>query len=208
MLFIQAATKCIWRVASEASGAFGILFTVAGSAAEALGWKAVMPNGGWIAIGAGLLFITACKIEKELMDERNRNSKPVPSVSLQTLVTRLAGGEDRHEEGINRKTLEALKAIRQEGRLGRLAIFGRTDAVEGHEDHYPLGPVNGDYWETAQISYLDYIQNPKCKTEAAKNPKPSTYFSDLHFDKFQIEAIWPSPKPRRFTFRNPIVMGA
>jgi hypothetical protein len=68
MLLIQAAMKCAWRVLSEASGAVGVLISLAATFAEAMGWKPpVGPNWMWIAIGAALLFVTACKIELELM---------------------------------------------------------------------------------------------------------------------------------------------
>jgi len=210
MLSLQVVIKCAWRVLSEYSGALGALISLAGILLEAFGLKAgTTPNWAIIAIGAALFFVTACKIELELVRERDKNRSPTPSVSLDALTKRLAGeGSPLHVPGLPQKIWDAHSAIRQEGRLGRLSIFGRPDAVAGNLDHTPLAPIPADFWEFAQIDYMEYLQDPRCKTEAAKHPGPRTHFSDLHFDAHQIDAIWPAKKRRRFRLQSPITREA
>jgi hypothetical protein len=211
MLFIQAASKCVWRVLTEASGALGVMISGAATLAEALGRKAGMPNWVWIAIGAALLFITACKIELELMQERESRRKPKPDMPLREAVERIRGKEHVLGDGETIEIVRAFTRIKERALTGEITVFGAhgiqylpeggdVDAV------LPRLPIPGDSWNNCSLSLLPFMQQPSCgrieNDDSNDRPHGSGY-GYIWLDRKQVESIWPL-QGRKLTWRNPL----
>jgi hypothetical protein len=69
---------------------------------------------------------------------------------------------------------------------------GRKGANQSHLDLYPLEPIPSQHWATAQIDYIEYLRDVRCATTNAKHPGLPDHYSDIHFDKGEVENIWPS----------------
>jgi hypothetical protein len=213
MLFIQAATKCAWRVLTEASGALGVLISGAGSLAEALGLKAGMPNWVWIAIGAALLFITACKIELELMRERESRRKPEPNMTLEEVVKRIRGKDDIFgpESSESMEVKRAFTWIEERAKTGAITVFAVKGISyfpdKGNADAYVRRfPVPANEWETHVIDYLAFLDDPKGRItpySPTEEAKVGSGYAYVWFDRGEINSIWPAPK-RKMRWRWPL----
>jgi hypothetical protein len=210
MLFIQAAAKCTWRVLTEASGALGVLISLAGTLAESLGLKTGMPNWVWIAIGSALLFITACKIEMELMREREKNRNPQPTIRLEDVVKRIRGKDDIFgpENSESSEVLKVLTLIRENAANGSLIIFGSQEARYVKPEHQGMAisrmAIPKVFWETNAFDYIAFTTNRDGITKPTRKPDDrSDEYEYIWLDIQQVDAIWPKPK-KRIEWQNPL----
>jgi hypothetical protein len=58
-------------------------------------------------------------------------------------------------------TSEALRAIREGARLGRVIVWGRLDAPIGNEHHTPLSTVPPEVWDVYQIDHPFTLRTPR-----------------------------------------------
>jgi hypothetical protein len=211
MLFIRAATKCVWRVLSDIGGALGALLTIFGIFAEAMEWRIVMPNWGWIALGALLLFITACKIEMELMEECEKNRKPEPNLPLAAVLKRITGFDSvmplsGEQPGKADATANALIEIRQKAVLGKLSVFARRGdrPILAHQDPSPLLALPVDIWNDHEIYYLALLTDSRGQIRKQFQRDETVEYSDVWFDTIQLKEVWPE-KRGKISFRSPFV---
>src|SRR5262249_34517119 len=122
----RAIIACIKRVISTVSGAAGTASSIVGAISEWIGHAIAVPGWAWLIFCASLLFATACRIEWELMQEKDKNRKPRPDMPLKAVITRIRGKEDifGFEKSESMEVFRALTRIREHAVTGQLTIFG------------------------------------------------------------------------------------
>jgi hypothetical protein len=208
---LKAIWLCIRRVFSTVTGAIGALSSLIGSLSEWLGHQIVVPGWAWLAFGSVLLFATACRIEMELMREKDKNLKPQPTLKLAQVITRITGFVSvmplsAEQSGKAAATGDALDEIGEKANLGLLNVFGRTGRVLlQHQRSSPLGLIPQDHWERYGIDYLELLTDERGITKGMISASDNIGFTDLWFDAEQVDAIWPAKKRPKFVWRMPIV---
>jgi hypothetical protein len=76
-------------------------------------------------------------------------------------------------------------------------------ANPSHLDLYPLEPISAEHWSRAQIGYMEYVKDRKCRSTTATGPGLEINYSDIHFDALEVASIWPEKKRRKFKLRMP-----
>jgi hypothetical protein len=213
MGMFRAALSCVYRVLTMGSGALGLVISLTGTILQSVDKSIVFP--GWIilALGALLLFITAIRIEWELMQEKEKNRKPRPDMKLEDVVKRIRGKEDIFgpENAESTQVLDALSRIRESGANGAVTIFG----VKGLQYLPNSSSVIADaivvrlvipavFWEKNAISYLGFVKDRIGVTEdtTTTNQGFGTGYGYLWFDSMQVDSIWP-PARVRIAWKNP-----
>lgn len=178
-----------------------------GTFSQYLEKQLVVPGWAWTAVGAGLLFWTACRIEWELLAEKDKSRKAEPSMQLEEVVKRIRGKDDifGRENSESMEVMRALQALREKAQLGLLEVYGRKGWRSVRPAEYDLIPrvrIPVEYISEHWVSYIEFIDDRRGELSHDANSAPGEYI-DIWFDRAQVEAMWP---PRRFhlSFRNPI----
>jgi hypothetical protein len=201
---VEGLLNCFKRVFAHLSSWIGAASTFAGVASDTTGHKLLVPSYVYWLIAIGALLFTAVRIQMELDEQTRKDRKPRPEIGLEALVTRLAGGADlMSTPGIPKKTGDALVDIREKANLGLLLVWGRPNAVASHLTYTPLELIPSEHWRLAQIDYMEYLQDRRCETKDARHPGTSPHYADLHFDKLQIDAVFPQQTTRKLRLRLP-----
>jgi hypothetical protein len=183
-----------------------------GSALQSFDKTFVVPGWAILAVGTLLLFIAACQIESELIQEKAKNRKPLPDMPLEAAVKRICGKEDVFGPDDNpTEVLQALKSLAERAAAGAITIFG----VKGIQ-YLPSGPretvdavvkrppIDAKFWETNSIQYLSFYKDRIGVTENDIGTKDvGTGYGYLWLDTKQIDALWPAPR-KRINWRHPI----
>jgi hypothetical protein len=190
-------------VAGDLSGGFGLLTSVVGILSEIFQQPILVPGWAWLAVGAGLLFMTACRIEWDLLAEKQKNRKPQPNMQLEDAVKHIIGEDEiREEHGV--EVARVLAALREQALLGTLQVFARKgwrSAGLAALDSVPRSIVPAAYFEDHWISSIEFMSDHRGEINYIANSTPGEYM-DVWFDLAQIDAVWPAPR-RRITLRNP-----
>src|SRR5436190_2207994 len=188
----EGLLNCFKRVFAHISSWIGGFSTLVGLASDISGKKLLVPSYVWWLLATLTILVTAILIQMELDEEKRRNRKPRPEITLAALVARLASSSDvMGTPGIPQKTADALVAIREKANLGLLSVWGRPNAVMTHLNFTPLQPIPSTHWELAQIDYLEYLKDKCCKTKDARPPGTSPHYADLQFDKMEVDEVFP-----------------
>jgi len=136
---------------------------------------------------------------------------PLPDMPLVEVVVRICLDTKTDAEGniaaaSPQATSEALRAIREGARLGRVIVWGRLDAPVGNEHHTPLSTIPPEVWDVYQIDHLRFLTDPKGRTERARQVGATFWYSDLQFNRRQVNGVWPEPGAR-LRFRKPWYFG-
>jgi hypothetical protein len=91
---------------------------------------------------------------------------------------------------------DALRALRESARLTQLVVWGRKDPTAGHEEATPLSLIAPDYWDNYQIAYLRFLTDQRGATEKVKQAPADPRYSDLRFNRRQVNVVWPEPGVR------------
>jgi hypothetical protein len=134
---------------------------------------------------------------------------PLPDMSLVEVVVRICLDTKTDAEGNSapaspQATSEALRAIREGARLGRVIVWGRLDAPIGNEHHTLLSAIPPEVWDVYQIDHLRFLTDPKGRTE--RTVGATFWYSDLQFNRRQVNVVWPEPGAR-LRFRKPWYFG-
>ena len=132
---------------------------------------------------------------------------PLPDMPLVEVVVRICLDTKTDAEGniaaaSPQATSEALRAIREGARLGRVIVWGRLDAPIGNEHHTPLSTIPPEVWDVYQIDHFRFLTDPKGRTERARQVGATFWYSDLQFNRRQVNVVWPEPGAR-LRFRSP-----
>jgi hypothetical protein len=132
---------------------------------------------------------------------------PLPDMTLVEVVVRICLGTKTDSEGriagaSPQATSEALREIREGARLGRFIVWGRLDAPAGNEHHTPLSAIAPEVWDVYQINHLRFLTDSKGVTEKAKQVGATFWYSDLRFNRRQINVVWPE-HGARLRFQKP-----
>lgn len=169
------------------------------SDASAPGWLAAETADLWgMRIGVLLVlvafFIWVARREKRkkhknpaketVPSQKPTEKKPSPNMKLKDVVSLIGG-----------KNLEALKQIREKALYGNLSVWGKThypDSPLGESE--PRKPISKGYWEIFQFDYLEFLKDPRGKTELAEPGGRGQVFYELWFDKNEVESEFPNKK--------------
>lgn len=205
---VGAILKATKEVFFSILGVIGFVTTVAG-AAKQFGFLPNVPIHSWVLWLAAIaaLFVSAVKLQIKLDATKATSSIPAPDMTLLEVVQQIVGSKELFEQaGLPEKTLHALLAIREAALQWRLSVFGRKNVSTSHLELYPRAKIAQDYWHHAQIEYLAFMNDPKCPTDIGDEMlrPPLAKYSDLHFNRREVDQIWPKHRKRWFTLRSPI----
>jgi hypothetical protein len=146
----------------------------------------------------------------DLATAGRQNESSFPDMLLVDLVKRIVGSDDLFVGENCSKCCDALLSIRENAHLGKIAVWGRKNALSADLALYPLSPIPAEYWDEFSIEYLHFTDDQNGKTERVRGQQkservqnsvtttihvvkiPDTIYSDLRFCAHQVEKSWPS----------------
>jgi hypothetical protein len=203
----KAIFSCVRRVFSDASTWGGVVSGGIGSLSDYVGHAIVAPSWIWWGMAVCLLFLAACRAHWDLERERDKKHVPLPDIPLEEVVARVVGvrPSELFSDDNPQKTSDALGEIREKAGLGAVLCWGRRNAVHSNLIFYPREEIDREVWINAQIDYLKFIRDRKCDLGIANGQPTGNNYSDIHFNREQVDAVWPKRKQRMFSLRSPIV---
>jgi hypothetical protein len=197
----------IIRVVRTASGSFGVLSSIIGTLSQWLGRPLAIPGWAWISIGAFLFFATACRVEWELIKEKEKNRKPQPTKQLEGVVKQIIGKDDIFgpDNAESMQVLQALEAIREKALHGLIDVFG-CDSREWRAtkpaqwDMLVRHRIPADHWRDNRIDYLEFANDRFGEVRDLPNKTGPTHIM-LWFDQTQVDSNWPRKTDWKDIFR-------
>jgi hypothetical protein len=128
------------------------------------------------------------------------------------VVKRIVGNNDLFVGENCSKCGSALLAIREDGHLGKIAVWGRKNIFSNDLALYPLTSIPAEYWDEFGIDYVHFTDDQIGKSYRVRGaPKremvasavmttqhvveiPDAIYSDLWFCSREVEKNWPSAK--------------
>ena len=207
----RAIVACIRRVISSTSGAFGTGTSVMGAISEWTGQPVAVSGWVWLTLGAVLLFVTACRIEWELMQEKDKKRKPQANMNLEDVVKRIRGTDDIFgpNSSESAEVFKALKSLVEHGATGSLTIFGCKDVKCAPANYVDMAmpprlPIPAEFWRTNSFDYTAFTGDRIGITRdgTSNDNAIGSGFGYIWFDRAQIDSIWPRPRSK-INLRNP-----
>ncbi len=121
-------------------------------------------------------------------DASDAEQKPMPDLPLPDFLSETLRSTQ------SRKGLPKLLAeFREKANLGQINVWGRLNAVQGHELGYPLTAIPSEFWQDHHIELLElFADPPRSSTEVfSVGAHAAAHFSDIHVNRSQVSAIWP-----------------
>lgn len=165
---------------------FGILQQTAVIPATAPAWV-------WWGIAIALIFATAVRLDMELLAEQQKRP-PESNMPLEDVMVRITRRSSTSQKNgkAGADILAAFGEIRELALQGHLVVFGRYNVVASDMDIYPREPIPADFWRGHQIGYLEYLRDRRGKTERCRSDAKEFPYSDLYFDRGQVDTRWPA----------------
>ena len=199
----RAIWNCVKRVAATYEGAGGIFSAVFGSLAEFFGARPGLPGWAWLALGALLLFFTACRIEWELLKEKETGKKAEPNMRLEEAVKRIRGKEDIFgpDNSESASVLEALETLREKLLHEHIEAFGcrHEEWRAAHSDLRGMlvrHKIAAHHWEDHNLDYLTFTEDRAGLVVPIHKPLGEATHYQIWFDADQIDRVWPAPRKK------------
>jgi hypothetical protein len=188
---LKAAWESVIRVVCHRTTALGAAATFLGILQQTAVIPATIPAWVWWGVAIALIFATAVRLDMELLAEQRRRP-PEPNMSLEDVMVRITrrSSTSQKDGKAGADILAAFDKIRELALQGRLAVFGRYNVVASDMDRFPREPIPADFWRGHQIGYLEYLRDRRGKTERCRADAKELPYSDLYFDRVQVDARW------------------
>jgi hypothetical protein len=210
----KAIFTCIKRVIGTLTGFGGTVSSIIGALSEWLKQPIAVPGWAWIVLGSALLFATACRIEWELLQEKDKNRKSEPDMTFEQVIERIRGKKDIFgpENSESLEVSKAFRSIEERAASGALVIFGSKgirslDGLQRDTVGAMLKrlPIPADFWSSNSFDYLSFIEDRSGATTdtTQRDQKFGSGYGNIWLDSKQVNSIWPEPR-KRIAWSNPI----
>jgi hypothetical protein len=222
-MMLSFAQKFFWKSLRDFRAWIGVVGLVLAAIGGASGRPIILPTWGWLLVA--VLAAVSIAVRAEWKVYRDDKARVEPDMMLVDVVKRIVGGDDLLVGDNCSKTGHALLAIREAAHLGKIAVWGRRDALSGKLDLYPRTLIPPGYWDEFDIDYLRFTGNYVGESKRVRGqpsqrrventtttaihviPIPDVLYTDFWFSRHQVDAVWLPPR-RRMKLQWPITSGS
>jgi hypothetical protein len=213
------AGEFFWKSLRDFRAWIGFVGLALAAVGGATGRSIILPTWLWLFVAFASAMSIAIRAEWKAY--RDGKAKVEPDTTLVDLVKRIVGSDNILEGENCSKTGNALLAIRESAHLGKIAVWGRRDAISDDLEFYPRTAIPADYWDEFGIDYLRFVDDRRGESKRVRGQPgqkrvpnttttqihviqiPDVRYRDFWFSAHQVEKNWPLPE-RRIKLQWPI----